>query len=328
MNNFLSSAFARFGFTGDPSRLVVYLPETSRKTGNRVWAFLGGLLPTGSLKFISALGALAHLGSINSNREIKNVIASTSGNLGLAGAALLQNTSIAFHAVVDVRTPVHKLEQLRQYGAIVDVVEEPDPTYIDARLKKVAALVSRLPAAVNLDQYANPGAPEAHFTFTGPFLWAARKGQIDALVAPIGTGGTFGGVAHFLAQMNPRIRRVPVDCEGSIVLGGPMGPHLLTGMGAHIRCTNALRAFSAVGGSRPRIIGDTAAFRAAHWVHKNDGIWVGGSSGAALAAVDDLSREIQGKDIVVICPDGGAGYVDTVFDSSWLDQHGIKINLN
>jgi cysteine synthase len=122
--------------------------------------------------------------------------------------------------------------------------------------------------------------------------------------------------------------RIPVDCEGSIVLGGPQGPHLLTGLGAHIVCKNARRAYSAIGGGRPRIIGDAAAFRAAHWVRKQDGIWVGGSSGAALAAVDELALEMQGKNIVVVCPDGGSSYQDTIYDPAWLAKHGLNININ
>jgi cysteine synthase len=308
-----------------PHQSVLYLPEFSRRVGNTVHGLLGSALPSGSLKYLSVVGLLMHLLRTTSGRSIQNVVASTSGNTGKAAAEIFRDTRIKFHAVLDVRTPPGKKADLVLLGAEIEEVSEPDPTWIEARLRRTSELVKALPGAVDLDQYQNPGALEAHFRFTGPLIWQARRGQIDIFVAPIGTGGISGGTSHFLRRMNPRIATVPVDCTGSIVLGKTPGPHLLTGLGAHVRCANVQRAYAAMAGMEPRIISDAAAFREAHWLREHDGVWVGGSSGAALAAIAEISREVQGKRVFVPLVDGGEAYAETIFNPLWLASHGVAI---
>jgi len=304
---------------------VVSLPEFSRKVGNTVHGIRGSVLPSGSLKFVSVLGMLMHLARSIGSRQIQHVVASTSGNTGNAAADIFQGTSTRFHAVIDARTPPGKKDDLVRRGAEIVEVRQPDPTWIEARLRRTSELVKTLPGAIDLDQYANPGALAGHFSFTGPLIWESERGQIDIFVAPIGTGGISGGTSHFLRRMNPRIATVPVDCEGSVVLGRTSGPHLLTGLGAHIRCTNALRAYTAMAGMKPHIVTDTAAFREAHWLREHDGVWVGGSSGAALAAISEISREVQGRRIFVALVDGGESYAETIFNPAWLANQGLVI---
>ncbi|MCX6585818.1 MAG: pyridoxal-phosphate dependent enzyme [Acidobacteria bacterium] len=327
MISILRQAFEKFGTNPHSLPLMVDLPKLSEQTGNNVTAFLGSRLPSGSLKFISVVGMLANLVQQKSGR-IEHIFASTSGNTGIAAALLLHGSGVKFHPVIDPRTAPGKKKELLDLGADIVEVSSPDPLsgYLGARLKAVAALVRSTPHSVDLDQYSNVGALAGHYYFTGPYIWNYTAGQVDIMVSPIGTGGTFGGTAFSLRGLNDGLAAVPVDCEGSAILGNNPGKHLLTGLGAHIRCNNVIRAYPAMCGCKPQIIGDEEAFKAAHWLRAEEGIWAGGSSGAAIAAVRRVASQVSGKRIVVLLPDGGESYEETVFDPAWLAKHNINLN--
>ncbi len=318
----------RVGFSDCLPNLIQPLPVLSLEVGNEVFALLGRTLPSGSTKFISVLGMLTEFHKLGVLRGCKNMVVSSSGNTGIAAAECLYGSGIRLHVVVDPRTALGKFEELSRWDAEVVLVEAPDEKsgWLGARLQRVQQLCQRLPDAVDLDQYGNIGALEAHYEFTGNFVWRQLQGRIDVAIAPIGTGGTAGGTFSRLRELSPVIKTIAVDCEGSGLMGGTPRPHLLTGIGAQFACTNVLRAYSSMTGFPPQIIGDEDAFRESHWLLRHEGISVGGSAGAAVAAVRRVSRRLAGQRMLIILPDGGEAYRETIFNPLWLLEHGLNIN--
>jgi cysteine synthase A len=162
------------------------------------------------------------------------------------------------------------------------------------------------------DQFSNPANPEIHRRTTGPEIWEATGGRVDAFVAGVGTGGTITGAGGFLKERNPRCRIVAVEPSASPVLsGGSPGPHKIQGIGA---------------GFVPRVLNrdvideivtvdDEAAIETARRLSRREGVLAGISCGAAMwAALELASRpELRGARIVVILPDSGERYVSTPF---------------
>lgn len=166
------------------------------------------------------------------------------------------------------------------------------------------------PGAVILGQFTNPANPAAHFATTGPEIWDALGGRVDAFVGGVGTGGTLSGVGSYLKSKSPSVSVVAVEPEGSAVIsGGSPGPHGLQGIGAgFIPATLDLSVID-----RVVTVSDTQAFEAARRLARTEGILAGISSGAALAAAAMLAREpdYEGKNIVVLLPDTGERYLST-----------------
>jgi cysteine synthase len=302
-----------------------YLDGLSRLTGNKFYALRGGAFPSGSVKYVSVVGMLQHMMNLGNLRGVKDVYASTSGNTGMAAAMICREMGLRFHAVIDPRTTSEQRMELVELGADLIEVNEQDPEvgFVGARIRKVQELVRGKPEAIDLDQYGNPGALLGHYELTGPWLFEQMDGRIDVLICAIGTGGTFGGIAHYLIRRIPHIITVPVDCLGSRVIYGKPEPHLLTGIGAAFIPLNALRAYGAVRGTRPCVVTDRDAFLAARWLRETEGIGVGGSGGAVLVAAMALSSQIAKRRFAIIFHDDDRRYASTIFNDDWMKSKGF-----
>lgn len=300
---------------------IVPLPITSAAAGggNQIFALLGETFPTGSVKFVSVLGLMTHLENTGAlGPHVRRVFSSTSGNTGLAAASLCANRGIEFYAVVDARIEAEKVAALVAAGAQVvrvggDVLE---------RVRVAKEMARADPYGIDLDQYGNPGALLGHFQFTGPAIWQAMRGQVDAIVVALGTGGTFGGIAAFLTQQKPDLITVPVDAYGSALIHGKVSRRLLTGVGCGFVPENVRRAYRFIR-SAPYVANDGESFQAARWLREHEGIGVGGSGGAVLRAGLDLARRVDGKRIVLVFHDGAEAYQSTVFADDWMSANGF-----
>ena len=167
-----------------------------------------------------------------------------------------------------------------------------------------------IPNSIVAGQFVNPANPQAHYLSTGPEIWQDTEGNVAAFVAGVGTGGTITGTGRYLKDQNPDVYILAIEPEDSDVLsGGTAGQHNLQGMGAgfvpEILDTSIF--------NEVKVIADADAYAAARLMGKREGVLVGITAGAALHAGIELAKrkEFEGKNIVVLLPDGGGRYLST-----------------
>jgi len=292
-----------------------------------VVAFMGKRLPAGSTKYVASLGMIEYLAMHGRLADCKTFVLSSSGNTAIAQAINAAEMGIGVIAVLDVRTASGKVKELQKLGVEIVLIKQPHPTggFVLARIEKAKEIERTVKGAIDVDQYNNLGASLAHYSFTGRYIWECLKGQIDIVAAAISTGATAGGIFHRIREYSSRVATLAVDCEGSILTGRPAGKHLLTGIGAQIISANMRVAYPAMVGLPPAVVSDADAFNECHRLRQTDDVFVGGSSGAVLAALRKLGKFIRGKRVVAVLADGGESYEDTIFNSVWLEAHGIQM---
>ena len=231
----------------------------------------------------------------------------TSGNTGIALAMISAAKGYKLTLTMPESMSPERIALLRVFGA--EVVLTPGTLMVQA-VEKARQIQRDTPGAVMLQQFENPANPAAHRATTAPEIWEDTEGQVDVVVAGVGTGGTITGVGEVLKAKNPRVRMIAVEPRNAAVLGGGrVGPHFIQGIGA---------------GFVPKIlrrevideviaVTEDESFAAARLLASAEGILVGISAGAAMAAAVTVAKrdDMKGKKIVVILPDGGERYVSS-----------------
>ena len=203
---------------------------------------------------------------------------------------------------------IERRKLAQAYGT--EIVLTPGSEGMKGAIRKAEELRDSTPGAVILQQFDNPANPAIHVQTTGEEIWRDTDGRVDVFVAGVGTGGTVSGVAKALKSHNPNIRIVAVEPASSAVLSGqPSGAHKIQGIGAGFEPKNF---------DRPLIdeilpVSNEDAFATARALAKEDGLFVGISSGAAAYAATIVAQrpELAGKNIVVLLPDTGDRYLST-----------------
>lgn len=236
------------------------------------------------------------------------IIEPTSGNTGIGLAALAAARGYRSIFVMPDTMSVERRNMLRAYGA--EVVLTPGALGMQGSLDKAAELQEGIPGSIQAGQFVNPVNPAAHYATTGPEIMADTEGQVDILVAGVGTGGTLSGTGRYLKERLPHLRVVAVEPAASPLLsGGQAGPHAIQGIGANfIPATLDTGVYDEVIPVDNEVPITTAKELAA-----TEGVLVGISSGAALWAATQLAQrpEHAGKTIVVILPDSADRYFST-----------------
>ncbi|MDT0424181.1 2,3-diaminopropionate biosynthesis protein SbnA [Streptomyces evansiae] len=278
--------------------------------------------PGGSVKDRSALSMVLHrvrTGELVPGRS--TVIESSSGNLAIGLAQICAYFRLRLVCVVDSRTTPQNLAILRAYGAEVDVVTTPDPVtgeLLPMRLRRVAELLAATPDSYWPDQYANPLNRQAHLT-TMREIAEALDGKVDHLVLAAGTGGTLGGCAQYIREAGLSTTVHAVDAVGSVLFGATAScTRLIPGHGASVR-PKLLRPADADHVVR---VTDLDCVVGCRRLVRREAILAGGSSGAVVSALDRIAPLVEpGATVVVILPDGGDRYLDTVYDDDWVSAH-------
>ncbi|MFF5531496.1 pyridoxal-phosphate dependent enzyme [Streptomyces cinerochromogenes] len=298
---------------------VVRLGLEVAGTPRELWLKLEGYNPYGSIKGRTALALWRDVA--DRLERGAGLVESTSGNLGLALAALAAAHRVPFTAVVDPRTSAALLHDIRALGARVVTVDTPDGAggYLLNRLARVRALLREQPGLVWTDQYHNPANPAAHATGTAPELhWQTCRRPMSVLVA-VSTGGTLAGFRRYAAESGAGWELVGVDAAGSAALGGAVGPRLLSGLGS------SRRSAFLPDGHRPTVyVTPAEAVTVCLWLRDRTGIAVGASAGALVAAALRLFRtDPRRTGAACLCPDGADRYLDTVYSPAWRQAHGM-----
>ncbi|MEU3723300.1 2,3-diaminopropionate biosynthesis protein SbnA [Streptomyces sp. NPDC031705] len=307
---------------------LVELERISADHGLRVHAKMERFNPGGSIKDRSALAML--LEGLRTGEAVPGrttVIESSSGNLAIGLAQICCYHGLRFICVVDPRTTEQNLAILRAYGAEVEVVGVPDPDtgeFLPQRLRRVAELAATVPHAYVPGQYSNPLNPRAHLE-TMREIDQALRGSVDYVFCAAGTTGTLGGCAAYVRRHGLATTVVAVDAVGSRLFDSPVScSRLIPGHGAAV----VPAVFDPTAADRVVHVSDLEAVAGCRRLVRREAVLAGGSSGALVAALEKLAPEIPaGSTCVLILPDGGDRYLDTIYSDHWVRRHFGEVPL-
>lgn len=283
---------------------IVEITQFELPQGVRLFAKLEYFNPGGSVK--DRLG-MELIRAAEESGELKpggTIIEPTAGNTGIGVALAAVGTGYKVIFCVPEKFSEEKQELMRALGA--EVINTPTELGIKGAIAKAKELAESIPGSFVPQQFANPANPDAHYKTTGPEIWKQMEGDVQVFVAGAGSGGTFMGAARYLKEQNPNVKTVIVEPEGSILNGGESGPHKTEGIGMEfLPPFMDTSYFDAI-----HTIMDVEAFDLVKQLAAKEGMLVGSSAGAAMAAALREAKEAApGTNIVVLFADSSERYL-------------------
>ena len=280
-----------------------------------VWVKIEGMNPGGSIKDRTALGMIVDAERSGALRPGQMIVEPTSGNTGIGLAQVAAARGYPLTLCLPAQMSDERKRTLRAYGARL-VLTDPERRML-AAIEEATRIRDSIGAWM-ADQFGNPANPRIHYETTAPELWEQMHHRIDAFVYGSGTGGTISGVGRFLRDQRSHTLVVAVEPARSAVLsGGERGQHQFQGMGPGFVPPNFDRSVV------DRIVQawEEDAFPLARRLAREEGLFVGMSSGAIAWAALQIARELgPGKRVAMIAPDSGARYLTTtLFEAPPLD---------
>ena len=233
------------------------------------------------------------------------IVEATSGNTGVALALIAASRGYGCVIVMPEGSGLVKGKLMEAAGA--RVVRTPVEERMAGAVARAVEIAASTPGGWVPGQFTNPVNPRTHFETTGPEIAEQAGGRVDAWVAGVGTTGTFVGVARYLTERNSGLLRVAVEPQGSILTGGAPGPHDVEGIG--LSQIWPILDQSLI--DEVVTVPDAPAFETCRALARSEGLFVGGSSGAAASAALQIARRLgPGKTVVTLFPDGAERYPD------------------
>jgi cysteine synthase len=298
----------------DPTRVdgaigstpVVRLTRVAEPGMGEVWVKLEGLNPGGSIKDRTALGMILDAEARGVLHPGGTIVEPTSGNTGIGLAQVAAARGYRLILCLPSSMSEERKRTLAAYGAEL-VLTDPERRMLAAI--EVAREISGREGAWMPDQFGNPANPRVHYETTAPELWRQMEGRIDGFVYGSGTGGTISGVGRFLKERVPGVVVVTVEpARSAVISGGERGEHRFQGMGPGFIPDNLDRSVI----DRVVTAWEEDAFPFARRLAREEGIFVGMSSGAIVQAACALAAELgAGARVACIAPDSGARYLST-----------------
>jgi N-(2-amino-2-carboxyethyl)-L-glutamate synthase len=276
------------------------------------------LNPAGSIKFKTAVSMICDFEArLLIGRETR-LIESSSGSLGVALSIVCAERGYRFTCVVDPNTLPVNIKSMQALGTDVVMVDQRDANggFLATRIDYIKKCVANDPRYLWLNQYANPENPGAHERTTARSIFE-HFNQVDYLFVGAGTTGTLMGCVQFFQRHSSDTKIIAVDSIGSVTFGHPPGKRYISGLGTSQRpeifSPSGIHAFDMV----PEA--DTIAM--CRFLAQSNGILAGGSTGTVLSAVLKWRERMPaGATVVVISPDLGERYLDTIYDNAWVEE--------
>ncbi|UCE25510.1 MAG: cysteine synthase family protein [Candidatus Zixiibacteriota bacterium] len=286
------------------------------------------LNPTGSVKDRMAVYILKQAVARGELKPGGTIVEGTSGNTGAAVAMFAAAHGFKAIFTIPDKMSTEKVDTLRAFGAEVHVCPTAVPADSPESYYETAKRIHReTPGSYYVGQYFNLDNIEAHYRITGPEIWRQTGGKFDVFVGGIGTGGTVSGTARFLKEQNPAIEVVAADPLGSVYYqyhrdGTLIEPqtYLVEGIGEDMLCPTI--DFSVI--DKIYQVNDKQCFETARELTRKEGIFGGGSSGAAVHVALEHARGLgPDKTMIVLLPDWGGKYISKMFSDEWMRDQGL-----
>jgi len=299
---------------------IVRLTRALEELPFHLYAKLEAFNPGGSIKDRAAFSIIGNALETGEVQAGTTVIESSSGNMGIGLAQACAYFGLRLICVVDPKTANQNIHILEAYGAEVDVITEPDPAtgeFLPARIQRVQTLLRSIPNSYWPDQYSNMRNAEAHHQ-TMHEIVTALEGKVDYLFCSTSTCGTLRGCAEYVLARHLRTKIIAVDAVGSVIFGGGAKKRLIPGHGAS-RLPGLYQHGLA---ERCVHVSDLDCIIGCRQLLRREAIMAGGSSGGVLMAVERIRDDIpQGAICVLLFPDRGERYLDTIYSDVWVREH-------
>jgi cysteine synthase A len=319
----------RNGFSGTVGNTpLIRLDRPSAETGCNILAKAEFLNPGGSVKDRAALYIIRAAESSGALRPGGTVVEGTAGNTGIGLAHICAERGYRCVIVIPENQSTEKLELLRTLGAEVRPV--PPKPYVDNdNYQKIASrIAAAMPNAIWANQFDNVVNRQAHFETTGPEIWRDTGGAVDAFVCATGTGGTLAGVSRYLKERDPRVRIVLADPQGSALYNWVKTGELKASGSSITEGIGTTRVTANLEGTAiddAVAIDDPTCVATVYRLLREEGLFVGGSSGINVAAAVEVARDLgPGHTVVTLLADRGGLYAKRLFNDDWLREKGLE----
>lgn len=287
----------------------------------RLYAKLEFANYSGSIKARPAISIIEEFLKNNKLTPQSTIIESTSGNFGIALALISRYIGVKFIAVYDANISKEKEKQLRlfSYDTVKIDVRDPSGSYLGNRIKYVKEYLKNHPSAITPNQYENEQNFLSYYNGMGVEI-AGQFDRLDYIFIAVSTGGTIVGLSNRLKKSFPGIKIIAVDVQGSLIFQNQPKKRFIAGMGSSCRSEMMNKALN----DEVIILEETEIVKGCHALLNEQSVFAGGSSGAVYrAATEYLSNnqvDLEAK-ALIICPDGGEGYLDNVYNPHWVAQN-------